>query len=419
MSKDTSNLTTTPQTPEMIAAESERQDNIDAVDGGQEDALAAEPGDSSATARDLEEPDYGKRTVIPRSPQDEKRAAIAARFAKTAEDRPFDGDFTNPENLYGEFGKAASAEPEPEPSIVGEVLEPETPAAPEPKTYTLKIRGRDVTLTEEEVLARASKVEAADTYLAESRQLLEEAASIKAERAGRDPQHPEGQSSTQQDGLDTDRPDGQTQRPASETKAIIEKIQFGDPEEAARELDQLIDKRADQRADQGHIERLFNNDLAKSQKALKAFTEANPTLEGDKIAAQVIEANMYDLYREELLSLGLDAGKLPKTNNELANWHRMQRIHGFAVSDTTALLNKARDRMAAWRGTPSTPKPAASTAKPAPRVIVNVDRTERRAAIPNQPTRASVPQRDVAAPQPQTGSDVVKEMRRARGQPVA
>lgn len=418
MSKDTSNLTTAPQTPEMIEAEANRQDNIDAVDGGQEDALPADQGDGTTPARDIEEPDYGKRTVIPRSPQDEKRAAIAARFASTAEDRPFDGDFTNPENLYGEFGKAAAAEVDPEPSIVGEPLEPPAPAAPEPRTYTLKIRGRDVTLTEEEVLARASKVEAADTYLAESRQLLEEAASIKAERAGRDPQHPEGQSSTQGDGLDTDRPDGQTQHPASETKAIIEKIQFGDPEEAARELDSLIDKRADQRADQGHIERLFNNDLAKSKNALKAFTEANPTLEGDKIAAKIIEENMYDLYREELLSLGLDEAKLPKTNTELANWHRMQRIHGFAVSDTTALLNKARDRMAAWRGT-STPKPAASTAKPAPRVVVNVDRTERRAAIPNQPTRASIPQRDVAAPQPQTGSDVVKEMRRARGQPVA
>jgi len=140
-------------------------------------------------------------------------------------------------------------------------------------------------------------------------------------------------------------------------------------------------------------------------------------LDNDKTAAQIIEANMYEIYREELLSLGLDEAKLPKTNAELANWHRLQRVHGFAVSDTPKLLNEAKTRLEKWRGTSIAPKPAAPAAKPAPRLEVNVNRTERRAAIPNQPNRASLPPpRAAAAPQKTTGSDVVNDMRRARGQ---
>lgn len=412
----TGNLTIQKVTDKVIAENQDRQDNIDAIDGGQEDALqlddGGQPGDTPAGETQIQE----ARKPIQRSPQDDARLAIAARFKRDA-DRPFDGDFTNPENIYGEAGHVEAEEVDPEPSIVGEVVQ-EIVAAEQPKTRTLKIRGQDVVMTEDQILAAAQKTLAADTYLEDARKLLEEAKQIKAERAGRDPQHPEGQSSTQDDGQDID-PQSRTHHPASETKEIVEKIQFGDPDEAAALLDQLIDKRAGKRAEEGHVERLFNNDLAKSQKALKDFRDANPELDNDEIAAQIIEANMYKIYREELLSLGLDEAKLPKTNAELANWHRLQRIHGFAVSDTPKLLTEAKARLDKWRGPSNAPKPAANSAKPAPRLEVNVNRTERRAAIPNQPTRASLPPRTPnPAPQKSTGSDVVNDMRRARGQVV-
>jgi len=413
------NLNTSTQTDQQRAENQERQDNIDAIDGGQEDAQIADgyaadeiSGNPDTTIQEARE----ARKPIQRSPQDDARLAIAARFTRN-EDRPFDGDFTKPENLYGEVADPPAEEVEDESSIVGEPVQQAAPPADQPRMITRKVRGQDVTLSEDQWLERAMKVTAADSYLEESRKLLEEAERIKAERAGRDPQHPEGRSSTQDDGQDGDRSDGLTQHPESETKAIVEKIQFGDPDEAAVLLDQLIDKRAGKRAEEGHVERLFNNDLAKSQKALKDFRDANPELDNDKIAAQIIEANMYEIYREELLSLGLDEAKLPKTNAELANWHRLQRVHGFAVSDTPKLLNEAKERLNKWRGTSIAPKPAVPAAKPAPRLEVNVNRTERRAAIPNQPNRASLPPpRAAAAPQKSTGSDVVNEMRRARGQ---
>lgn len=411
---NTRNLNTSIETDQMRAENQERQDNIDALDGGQEDAQIAEGYANSETDGNNDtQIQEARAKPIQRSPSDDRRSEIAARF-KREEDRPFDGDFTKPENLYGEVADPPAEQVDPEPSVVGEVIQP----APieQPKTRTLKIRGQDVVMTEDQILAAAQKTLAADTYLEDARKLLEEAKTIKAERAGRDPQHPEGQSSAQEDELDID-PTSRTRHPASETKEIVEKIQFGDPDEAAQLLDQLIDKRAGKRAEEGHVERLFNNDLAKSQKALKDFRDANPELDKDEIAAQIIEANMYKIYREELLSLGLDEAKLPKTNAELANWHRLQRVHGFAVSDTPKLLNEAKARLEKWRGTSIAPKPAVPAAKPAPRLEVNVNRTERRAAIPNQPNRASLPPPSAnAAPQKTTGSDVVNQMRRARGQ---
>jgi hypothetical protein len=57
--------------------------------------------------------------------------------------------------------------------------------APKPKKYSLKVNGQDMELTEEEVLARAQKVEAADQYLAEKKReadLLLAEAKLKAEQ---------------------------------------------------------------------------------------------------------------------------------------------------------------------------------------------------------------------------------------------
>jgi hypothetical protein len=416
----TSNLTKGAPTAESLAADQARLDNIEAANGTQEDAIetgqdAGGEAPEPALARDGYE-----RKVINRSPQDDVRSAIAARFTR-GEDRPFDGDMTNPENLYGDVAKQPALEPDPEESLVGEVIEEQDAAAdadpvPQPRMITRKVRGQDVTLSEDEWLERAMKVTAADSYLEESRKLLEEAEKIKAERAGRDRQHPDGQSSTQDDGPDVHASVDPSQRPENDLDAVVEQIQYGDPKEAAKLLKDTITKVAAKAATEDHVQRLFNNDLKKSQDALKSFRDANPDLDNDRIAAKVIEESMYDIYREELIKLGLDEGSLPKTNAELANWHRYQRIHGFAVSDTPKLLNEAKARLDKWRGRSSEPpKPTAPT-KPAARVEVNVDRSARRAAIPNQPTRASLPRPAATPPAKTSGSDVVAEMRRARGQ---
>lgn len=389
-----------------------RNDNALAREGV-EDLLQPDSGGRPDPVTERVPPEPGKREVIQRSPSDDIRANIAARFKRDNE-VPFDGDMTNPENLYGDFGRQPEQEVNPEPSIVGEAIQP----APTAKTYKIKVRGQDVTLTEDQLLERASKVEAADSYLAESRQLLEEAKTIKAERAGRDRQHPDGQSSTQDDGQDNDDRQNQTRHPAPDFKSVVEKIQFGDPEEAARDLEKIVDNAANKSANEGHIARLFNNDLSKSQKALEDFRAANKDLDGDELAEAGMEKIMYKLYEEELVNLGYEQAQIPKDPKTLANWHRFARINGHEVSPTANLLTKARERFDEWRGvSKKAQEPQQAARKEAPRVEVNVNRTERRAAIPTQPTRSVAPIPDAQRnPVRSTGSDIVAQMRKARGQ---
>jgi hypothetical protein len=411
MTTDTSNGLTAAEiaalTPEGIANENANAP-LGVEDIGYTQDRAPELGQERVQS------DPTKREVVQRSPSDDVRNQIAARF-KRGNEVAFDGDMTNPENLYGDFARAPVEEVDPEPSVVGEPLTPEAPVTPKRK---LKVRGQDVELTDDEILAAAQKTLAGDSYLEDARKLLEEAKQIKAERAGRDRQHPDGQSSTQDGELDFDPQPAQTRHPAPDLKSVVEKIQFGDPDEAAAELAQVIQTAAAKQADEGHLNRLFNNDLAKSQKALAEFRAANPDLDKDPLAQVAIEKTMYDLYREEIVKLGLDEAQIPTDPKTLANWHRFYRVNGHAVSHTPDLLNRAKDRVDAWRGGPS--KPAQQPQAPrreAPRVHVNVDRTARREAIPTQPTRSVAPRPDAQrAPTQQTGSDIVAQMRRARGQ---
>lgn len=405
----TSNVTTTEQTDAMRAAAQEQQNEIDAGIGV-EDAADSDRGQQQDEPTGRVVPEPGERgKPIQRSPQDDVRSQIANRFKRGGEEVPFNGDLSDPEMIYGEAGRAPALEPDVDPTIVGDPM-------PAPQKRVLKIRGQDVEMTEDQILAAAQKVTAADSYLQEAKDLLAEAKSIKAGRTGRDHQHPDGQSSAQDDGQDIDQPDDRVRHNVPGLKDVIEKIQFGDPEEAAEQLGKFIKDAAKNEANEGHIERLFNNDLAKSQKALKDFTDANPDLAKDKKAALAIEAEMYDLYKEDIVKLGIDEAQIPTDPKTLANWHRFYKINGHAVRNTPDLLAKAKENFEAWRGTSkSTPQPAPR--KEAPRVQVNVDRTERRLAIPTQPTRAVAPRRDTqAAPQKTPGSDVVAEMRRARGQ---
>jgi hypothetical protein len=125
---------------------------------------------------------------------------------------------------------------------------------------------------------------------------------------------------------------------------------------------------------------------------------------------------MYRLYKEDILALGITEDQC-RTTNEIANWHRFYRMNGYEVRGTKELLETSKDRFVQWRGGSRGESNQRSTTKrPAPSIQVNVQRDERRMAIPNQPTRAAVPRRDAQTPVRQSGSDVVAAMRRQRGQ---
>lgn len=422
MTSENTNLTKAPLTAEDIERQHQQQDEIDAAQGVEDNLdTGSDTGAAADNAGDDGEPQQ-RAPAIRMSPQDAAREKIANRFRRE-DSVPFDGDMTKDENLYGSVARQ-ELEPDPDAAEPGVPRDQQRQApSAQDKTYTIKVRGQEIHLTEAQLLERASKVEAADSYLAESRDLLEQAKGIRnerAEHAGRDDQrHPvDRQSSTQDD--EQNRDDNQsTRRPGPDLEKLVEEIQFGDPKEAAAKLGQAIVQAADDSADKRQLNRLMKNDLTKSQQALQDFETTNPDIAKDPNAAALMEKNIYDIFREDIVKLGVvDADKIPTDKKTLADWHRFYRVNGQPVSDIKPLLEEAKKRVVSWRG------PASTSTKPtprrdAPRVEVNVDRTARREAIPNQPTRAVAPR---ANPTQQTapakGSDVVKEMRRARGQPV-
>lgn len=416
-------VTKTPMTEQMLAAEQERQNESDAAMGVEQfdDGGSNDGGDSGSDESARREPDESSKP-IQMSPNDVKRMEFAARFKQQDVDKPFDGDMTNPENLYGDFGaEALESDPdEPEPGVPeGTKSIEDRGDQAQQRTFKLKIRGKEVTLTEAEVLERASKVEAADSYLQESRDLLEGAKEILADRrAGQNRQHPDGETGAQDDGSDSDRSEA-SRRPGNDLDDTINKIQFGSTEEAAAALAKYVQTAAAEQANKGHLDRLMSNDLARAKKALGDFVAANPDLNADENASALIEKSIYGIYRKELEAIGLEPDQIPKDPAVVAHWHRYYRVNGANVSQVQDVLNKAKDAYTTWRGQGTqTNKPAAKP-RGNDRVSVNVDRTERRVAIPNQPARTAAVRRDAPqADRPKSNSDIIAEMRRARGQPT-
>lgn len=403
----------------------EEADNRAVLDGAVDNI--DESGDQNR-GRETELPeqndDVPRRKPLYMSPADEVRANIAKRFRHEApeDEVPFNGDMTDPEMLYGRAGRR-----EEEPA--GDDIDPGVPRqeaqTEAPKLRKLIVRGKEIELTEEEILARAGKVTAADSYLDEARAMLEEAKSIRGGRspAGTD-QHPDpSRTRATEDEQELDPPDDAQHPAQSRTRKLVEELQFGDPDKAAELLEEIVDERADKKADNRQLTRLMNNDLVASQKALKDFMGKHPELADDKNAAVLIENSMYDFFREEIEALGtVDKDTIPKDPKQLANWHRFHRVHGDNVSKPADLLEKALKKIEAWRGGPK-PNPSTSRSterRPEPRVDVTVDRTQRRQALPNQPSRTVSPRPDaMAAPQTRSRSDVVMQMRKSRGQLTA
>jgi hypothetical protein len=386
--------------------------------------IEAESGSNTEDQNDKGGP--GRPKPIYMSPQDEMRSQIAKRFKRDDEGRvPFNGDMTDPEMLFGKHGRAPEQEQQPN------IEQPQNPPAPvaqqeqQPeKKFTIKVRGQDVHLTEAELLERASKVEAADSYLAESRDLLDQARQIRRdnrERDPADPHRPEDRNNAQNNQTDPSL-SADPQHPEDELEGAIEEVRYGtDSKEAANKLRHVISKEADKAADDRQLRRLIGNDDAKSTKALKAFQESNPDLANDPNAQLVIARNIFSIQRKELIEAGIKEDQLPKDDSTVAKWHQHWRVHGHSVSNQEQMLEKAKESFDQWRGVPQ--RTQQQPRKESPRVEVNVNRDERRANIPNQPTRTKAPptaqNRQNTSQKPSTRSDVIANMKRARGQIVA
>lgn len=338
------------------------------------------------------------------------RQAIAKRFQASREQRdtpvPSTGDHTDATQLYGQFGKPSEPEPEPEPEP-----KPQPAPAPASRTFKLKVRHEEKEYSEEEMIALAQKSAAADSYLDDAKRIFE------TTRTHVSRPHQDGPAPTPATEPDPD--DG----PSHQTDAIadmVKELQYGDPDQAAEKAKTTITAIVRDAVKQETVDDRIRADTANDLDTYKKFVKDNADLASDKMASAVIRENLLEGYREDLRKIGVPEDKIPASADALAAHHRHYKLQGQPVRTVKTLLDTARADYLSWKGTgPADPKPEPT---PQTRVNVSVDRDERRRAIPNNPTRATVPPQMVQQQKP-TGQtnrqNAVVRMRMARGQPVA
>jgi hypothetical protein len=376
---------------------------------------------------------------------DNKRDAIVARFreGRTEDDADRDEisdfarsglpqDFQHPVPDIAPQDAPLAAEADAQPQVPAQEAEP----VPAPKVR-LKVRGQDIDITQEELIAAAQKGLAGDDYLREARTKLDEVDSLLRDtrnRATHPAQH--GTHPAVHDGVQNGEPQPapqvDPQQPEDDPlQKAIEAIQYGDPADARQLLGDTIQQAAASAAQSTLQAERAKDEVARSRKVLQEFATQHPELAQDPRARAAMEATVYELQIEDLKQLGIDPAKLPTrtglvTPSDIAQAHLWYRTQGYRVRSPADLLEKAHKDFQEWRGGA---KPNIGEDPPAvdphtqplpPRVEVRVDREQRRQAIPAQPSRSAAPPRQGNVPpaaQTRDRSTIVSDMRAKRGLP--
>ena len=361
----------------------------------------------------------------------DRRAEIVAGFREhretsdaaddVAELRQFAHDGVPPEMVREEEPEAGTVEPE---------AEPEPEARPQPVlNRKVKVRGQEIdlsTLSEEQIVAAIQKGIAGDSYLDEARSKADQA-SAALERVntllaqqgtqgvrGPGAEHP---------GTETTKPEGTTDPEHPEVdpyESVVNKIAFEDPKEAAKSLRALVEGANDPRRIQPVVTQALqqtraDDELARSKAMRDRFAAERKDIAEDPLAVAVLQQDIAGRQYQDLKALGFEDHQLPKTREEIAKWHLHYRGEGMRVRSMETLFNESIAKYDEWKGGP---KPAETNRQAPPRIAATIDRTERRARLPQQPTRTAVPQRTNAEqPQQRDRSAVVQEMIAARKAP--
>jgi hypothetical protein len=197
-------------------------------------------------------------------------------------------------------------------------------------------------------------------------------------------------------------------------KEAIEKMQYGDPEEASAAFVDALDARLDQRS----YEQRQNVVLQDQNNAIEAFGKKNPDLYANDEASEYLLTRTTTEVINDLRKLGApEENLIPlRTNPSLAyQAHRDARVAGLNVRTPTDILEAAGTAARKLFAIPNgTSQPSA-----APASTPANDRLAAKRALIQQPQRSGN-QVAAEAPTPQrTRSAVVQRMRAARGQPVA
>lgn len=375
----------------------------------------ANGGDHSLNPAPVDDNPRPAEPPKPEMLEQDPRAAIAARFKKLREDKepPVEttGDFVDPSQVYGQAGKVEEEPPAPPAA--------EQPPA-QPTKRKLKVNGQEQEYTEEEVIALAQKAAAADDILEQAKERLAESKRVlETTRVHVSRQNPAEEPAPT--ATETDDGDGQ-QNPADPLKEAIEQIQYGDPDKAKEVLGKTIAEVATAAVKQVSWEDRVQADVASDLRAHDDFVKKNEDLAKDPRAAKLIRAELLDGYAEDLRKIGVPDDKIPTDATQLANLHRGHKLRGAQVRSVSKLLEDAGNsvREFAKIGAPRQETAPQRPTNPNPeRVQVNLNRDDRRRAIPQQPQRANVqPAQTNTAPASQMDSRkaAVERAKAARGQ---
>lgn len=400
--------------------------------------------------QDNPNPDVGTPDRIPEAPAADSDAPPAREpsareriFANAKARRQSDLDGVEPEELQtNEFGEfippwvKRQAEADAEEMIAAKKAETEAAA---PKPIVLKVRGNDVPVKDRAELAKLAEVEEdeandftdaqliklAQKQLAASQILDEAKQHAKSSRqAARDetgdtlPGH-----EAAQDHDDPAAPPAEHQgKKADWHRDTIEKIQFGDPDEAAAAFKDALTRGVSEAMTQNQVRQRVQAVESMIVRATDVFEDANADLfEDPDIADLTYNKALVAEFRKDLVAGGVDPAKADAVLG--GNIRQAMQAYVAVAADGRVkirtpdqMLNAAADSVRAKINRPAPNRAAQHNA----RTPVTHDRTAAKRALSPQPSRASVPQTGSAAPRngqtPEARSSVVSKMRAQRGQ---
>lgn len=274
---------------------------------------------------------------------------------------------------------------------------PEQEVEAEAPLFVIKVRGEERHVTEDQLFELAQKAAAGDDYLNEARTTLDNVkrlnAEAEAQRVSLATKHPGSQNNTQTTEVATDETAG-SEHPDDLFGQLVESIQFGTKDEAAKKFKDIIESTVSTASKKATTEdqaqRRQQDELARANRAAAEFEKANPELASDPFAKAAVIDRCIKLQLEDLKSIpGIDASRLPNDPRAIQSMHLAYRADGrFNVKDASSLLNKAKEEFETWRGGKAKPAPQPTER---PRISISAERTVRRQAVQQQPTRSVAP----------------------------
>ncbi len=420
---------------EELSQEQRAEDLTLAEIGVTDDSTGPDAVQQQAEAKD----DAGDK---PDEPQDDRRTSEDRRTSAIekvrAQRRALDESaFTPSDQLKRMYGDVETPEDRLHPVETQPAKDVEAKDIPAPEKTTLKVDGRDVVVDQDQLKAKAQIAIASENILQEAKNArteamreLEEIRRLRADHSANPPAQPKPAEARAED-----------TKPATDAELdnLIEAIQFGSKEEAAKALSQhgdAIEKRVMQKVgnlDQRVAEAADRREQmihaqANASKIIEDFVTDNADFKESEMRQVVLFDETVNVMAEKLVEIGLtpqrlaqyakDYGLAPQAAVGKA-YRELQANPKFASFLPAAkdVLSTAVTRVREGLGLPAPVRQQAPAAPKPDNTQFVAERIERKQAAQPQPRRSSILPGDIQKPvlsQDDKRRQAVQQMRAAR-----